>query len=108
MQRNSFNFAKQNATEIYTMATRKYNGKGKGSKGRKNRTQKGGFLSSLKGIFGFSNQQKSGQSQYHSQQQQQQQQQQYQNQSNQQQNAGSDKIPEMSFGGKKKRGRRNK
>lgn len=89
---------------MYIMATRKY--KSKGSKGRKNRTQKGGFLSSLKGIFGFSNQQKSESSQNQSQHQQQQHQ--YQNQSNQQQNAGSDKIPEMSFGGKKSRRRRNK
>lgn len=74
------------------MATRKY--KGKGSKGCKNRTQKGGFLSSLKSMFGFSNQQKSESSQNQSQQ--------------QHQNAGSDKIPEMRFGGKKSRGRRNK
>lgn len=96
---DTFNFAKQNATEIYTMATRKY--KGKGSKGRKNRTQKGGFLGRLMNLFGYSNQQKSGQSQNDSQQQ-------YQNQSNQQQNAGSDKIPEMSFGGKKSRRRSNK
>ncbi len=78
------------------MATRKY--KGKGSKGRKNRTQKGGFLESLKSMLGFSSQQKSEQSQNQFQ----------QNQFQQNQQAGSNNIPEMRFGGKKKRGCRNK
>jgi hypothetical protein len=78
------------------MATRKY--KGKLSKGSKNRTQKGGFLNSLKNFFGFSSQQKSEQSQNQFQ----------QNQFQQNQQAGSNNIPEMSFGGKKKRRCRNK
>jgi hypothetical protein len=83
------------------MATRKNRGNvSKGSKGRKNRTQKGGFIGALGRILGFSNNQDSKQSQNENGSQSQQQ--------NQQKNGGSNNIPELRFGGKKKRGCRNK
>jgi hypothetical protein len=73
------------------MATRKNRGSAsKVSKGRKNRTQKGGFIGALKRVLGFSNDQDAKPSQ------------------NGNDSQSYDLLPEIKFGGKKSRGRSNK